>query len=158
MTATERVLDGWSVDVERRARHYAAVIAAAHRLAAAEVLADTDPTPPHGIPRPSDHRKEPHMDHTDETPPVGYRPPSVADGTVSQGLIDGIRDLFDRYGPAGVESAVIEMRQMLADAVEVAALTVVLGDAPASTELVTTAGAEALARYLVDHGVRVMRP
>ena len=50
MTATERVLDGWSVDVERRARHYAAVIAAAHR-AVAEAF-DTDPTPPHGIVRP----------------------------------------------------------------------------------------------------------
>ena len=50
MTATERVLDGWSVDVERRARHYAAVIAAAHR-AVAEAF-DTDPTPPHGIGRP----------------------------------------------------------------------------------------------------------
>lgn len=153
MTA-ERLVDVWAADVARRARHHAAVIAAAHRVVA--VVLDTDPTPPQGIARPSDHRKEPHMDHTDETPPVGYRPPSVADGTVSQGLIDGIRDLFDRYGPAGVESAVIEMRQMLA--VEIAALTVVLGDAPASTELVTTAGAEALARYLVDHGVRVMRP
>jgi hypothetical protein len=52
VTAAERVLDGWTVDVERRARHYAAVIAAAHRLAAAEVLVDTDPTPPHGIVRP----------------------------------------------------------------------------------------------------------
>ena len=41
MTATERVLDGWSVDVERRARHYAAVIAAAHR-AVAEAF-DTQP-------------------------------------------------------------------------------------------------------------------
>ena len=51
MTAAERVLDGWSVDVERRARNLAAVIAAAHRVVA-EAL-DTDPTPPHGIVRPS---------------------------------------------------------------------------------------------------------
>ena len=51
MTA-ERLVDVWAADVARRARHYAAVIAAAHRLAAAEVLVDTDPTPPHGIARP----------------------------------------------------------------------------------------------------------
>ena len=51
MTAAERVLDGWSVDVERRALHHAAVIAAAHRLVAEAF--DADPTPPHGIVRPS---------------------------------------------------------------------------------------------------------
>ncbi len=50
MTAAERVLDGWTVDVERRALHYAAVIAAAHRAVA--VVLDTDPTPPHGIAQP----------------------------------------------------------------------------------------------------------
>ena len=49
MTA-ERLVDVWAADVERRARHYAAVIAAAHR-AVAEAF-DTDPTPPHGIVRP----------------------------------------------------------------------------------------------------------
>jgi len=49
MTA-ERLVDVWAADVERRARHHAAVIAAAHRLAA--VVLDTDPTPPHGIGRP----------------------------------------------------------------------------------------------------------
>jgi hypothetical protein len=42
MTA-ERLVDVWAADVERRARHHAAVIAAAHRLAA--VVLDTDPTP-----------------------------------------------------------------------------------------------------------------
>lgn len=55
MTA-ERLVDVWAADVERRARHHAAVIAAAHRLAA--VVLDTDPTPPHGIVR--NHRKGPH--------------------------------------------------------------------------------------------------
>ncbi len=49
MTA-ERLVDVWAADVERRALHYAAVIAAAHRVVA--VVLDTDPTPPHGIVRP----------------------------------------------------------------------------------------------------------
>ena len=40
MTA-ERLVDVWAADVERRARHYAAVIAAAHR-AVAEAF-DTQP-------------------------------------------------------------------------------------------------------------------
>ena len=49
MTA-ERLVDVWAADVARRARHHAAVIAAAHRAVA--VVLDTDPTPPHGIVRP----------------------------------------------------------------------------------------------------------
>lgn len=99
------------------------------------------------------------MTHEDETPkavyPEGYRSPSVADGTVSPGLVDAVLELFDRYGPAGVESTVTEIRQMAIAAAEIAALTIVLGDAPANTELVTTAGAEALARYLYARGVQV---
>lgn len=87
------------------------------------------------------------MNHTDDTPEVVY----------PEGLVDAIRDLFDQYWLPGVESAVIEMRQMLMSAAEIAALTIVLGDAPANTELVTPAGAEAFARYLFDHGVGVMR-
>ena len=49
MTA-ERLVDVWAADMARRARHHAAVIAAAHR--AVTVVLDTDPTPPHGIARP----------------------------------------------------------------------------------------------------------
>ncbi len=49
MTA-ERLVDVWAADVARRARHHAAVIAAARR-AVAEAF-DADPTPPHGIVRP----------------------------------------------------------------------------------------------------------
>lgn len=33
-----------------------------------------------------------------------HAPPSVADGTVAQGLIDGLRHLIDEYGEAGVRS------------------------------------------------------
>ena len=56
MTATERVVDGWAADVERRARNLNAVIGAARRVVAEAF--DTDPTPPHGIVR--NHRKGPH--------------------------------------------------------------------------------------------------
>ena len=48
------------------------------------------------------------MNHTDDTPEVVY----------PEGLVDAIRDLFDQYWPLGVESAVIEMRQMLMSAAD----------------------------------------
>jgi hypothetical protein len=43
----------------------------------------------------------------DTDPP--HRPPSVADGTVAQGLIDGLTALADEYGIAGVVATVNEM-------------------------------------------------
>ena len=38
-----------------------------------------------------------------------YRPPSNADGTVSQGLIDGLQHLINEYGLVGVKRTLTEM-------------------------------------------------
>lgn len=38
-----------------------------------------------------------------------YREPSIADGTVSPGLIEGLRRLTDEYGLSGVRSTLDEM-------------------------------------------------
>jgi hypothetical protein len=41
--------------------------------------------------------------------PTDYRPPSIADGTVSQNLIDVLTKLMDAYGAAGLRSVLDEM-------------------------------------------------
>ena len=51
------------------------------------------------------------LNHPHHVPPPDYRPPSVKDGTVSEGLISSLRYLIGEYGYAGVMSALEQLEE-----------------------------------------------